>query len=194
MTPAETELRPPRSPRPPGLAARLPRFLVPITVVVVLAAAVVAFVVMGSRGPTGTPAQQLRTWVANVQLGQSIGTLTGDDRNVVRALAHHQDTNALHTVCAVLYEAAQTANDNLPSPDTTVTQTLARAYSLEYDAGQACYRGAGGNAALLAESATDRSRALVLLQRVLARVDRVTGRSVPTTTTTGPGGTTSTFL
>ena len=194
MTPTGTQLRPPRSPRPSRLAARLPRYLLPVTVAVLLAVAVVVFVVVGSRGPTGTPAHQLRVWVANTKLGQSIGVLTTDDHNVARALAAHQATNALHTVCAVLYQEAQTANDNLPSPDTVVTQTLAHAYRLEYDAGQACYRGAGGNATLLAQSAHDRSQAITLFHRVLSRVALVTGQTVPTTTTTGPGGTTSTFL
>ena len=194
MTPAETRVRASRPPLPSRLVGGAPRYLVPVTVAVLVAVAVVAFVVAGSRGPTGTPAQQLHTWVANTQLGQSIGVLAADDHDVAKALAAHQDTNALHTVCAVLYQEAQTANDNLPSPDTTVTQTLAHAYRLEYDAGQACYRGAGGNAALLAESAADRSRAITLFHRVLSRVALVTGQPVPTTTTTVPGGTTSTFL
>lgn len=168
--------------------------MVPVTVVVLIGFAVVAFVAYGGRGPSGTPSQKLATWVRATDLGQAIGTLTDDGRNVAKAVAARQGTNALHTVCAVLSNAAQTANQDLPSPDVHVTDTLAKAYALEYDAGQACYRAGAGGKKLLAQSARDRARAHQLFLQVLARIRRITGRSVPTTTTTVPGVATSTFL
>ena len=111
------------------------KWWLPVGIVALLVVAVVAFVVVGSRGPSGPPSQRLQSWVQASDLGQAIGTLTGDNRSVDRALAAHQDTTSIHTVCAVLANEAQTANQNLPSPDTTVTDTLARAFALEYDAG-----------------------------------------------------------
>ena len=44
----------------------------------VLAVGVGAFVAYGALGPTGTPRQQLRTWVEASQFGQTVGTLEGD--------------------------------------------------------------------------------------------------------------------
>ncbi|MGH9089740.1 MAG: hypothetical protein ACRDYZ_16805 [Acidimicrobiales bacterium] len=166
----------------------------PLAIVVLLGVAVVAFVVLGSRGPSGTASQQMTSWVRAANLGQAIGVLTDDDRNIARAVAAHQDTTAIHTVCAVLSNEAQTANQNLPSPNVHVTDTLARAFSLEYDAAQACYKGGAKGKQLLAESARDRSKALTLLHRVLADVRHITGQSVPTTTTTTPAGPTGTIL
>lgn len=200
MTPTGTELRSPRRPgrsRPPGpsrVAARSPRFLLPVLAAVLVAVGLVVLVATAGRGPSGTPAQQLRSWATATDLGPTLGILSADAHNVDRALAAHQGTNALHTVCAVLYTEAEKANQNLPSPDTDVTQTLSRAFTLAYDAGQACYRGAGGDHSLMAQSAHDRTRALHLLRQVTDRVARVTGRPLSTTTTTGPGGPTSTFL
>ncbi|MGH9109232.1 MAG: hypothetical protein ACRDY3_07195 [Acidimicrobiales bacterium] len=164
------------------------RWWVPVGVVAVVAAAIVAFAVASSGRPSGTPSARLAGWVASAKLGQSIGTLVDDGHHVAEALARHQGTTAVHTVCAVMANDAQTANDNLPSPDTAVTVALARAYALEYDAGEACYRGGATGASLLAESAGDRRRAEAIFEQVLARVARVTGRTVPTTTTTVPGG------
>lgn len=170
------------------------KWWLPVGIVVLLAVAVVAFVVAGSRGSSGPPSQRLQSWVQASGLGQAIGTLTGDNRSVDQALAAHQDTTSIHTVCAVLANEAQTANQNLPSPDTAVTDTLARAFALEYDAGEACYKAGATGTKLLAESHTDRTRAEQLFAQVLRRVRRVTGQSLPTTTTTSPGSTSTTFL
>lgn len=165
-----------------------------MAIVVLLGVAVVAFVVVGSRGPSGPPSQKLQSWVQSANLGQAIGTLTGDNRNVERALAAHQDTTSIHTVCAVLANEAQTANQNLPSPDTAVTDTLAKAFVLEYDAGEACYKAGATGTGLLAQSARDRAKAEQLFAAVLHRVRRITGKPVATTTTTTPGSGTSTVL
>ena len=170
------------------------RWWIPVGIVLLLGVAVVAFVVYGARGPSGTPAQKLERWVQGANLGQAIGTLTADGRNVAKAVAAHQGTNAMHTVCLVLADEAQTANQNLPSPDTRVTEDLARGFALDYDAGEACYKAGATGTSLLAESARDRTRADQLFVQVLQRVRHLTGHSVSTTTTTTPGGTTSTFL
>lgn len=170
------------------------RWWLPVIIVVLLGIAVVAFVAYGGRGPTGTPAQKMQSWVQGANLGQAIGVLTADARNVAKAVAAHQGTTAIHTVCAVLSNAAQTANQNLPSPDVHVTDTLAKAYTLEYDAGQACYRAGAADSALLARSARYRAEAQTLFEHALADIRRITGRSLSTTTTTTPGGTTTTTI
>jgi hypothetical protein len=159
----------------------------------ILAAAIVAFVAYGTTKP-GTPEQQLRSWVSSTKLGQDIGTLVDDGTHVREAVSQHQSPTSVRTVCAAMANDAQTFNDNLPSPDSRVTQLLAKAYGLEYDAAEACYRSGGTTTALLTQSATDRSEARTLFAQVLARVATVTHSTVPTTTTTVPNTTGTSFL
>jgi isopenicillin N synthase-like dioxygenase len=167
------------------------RLWVAAAAVVIVAAAVVAFVAYGHGGTSGTPAQQLEAWASSTSLGSDIGTLQDDGTHVQETLDRHQGTVAVHTVCAAMANDAQTFNDELPSPDTAVTQLLARAYGLEYDAAEACYKAGSTGAKLLAQSARDRSEARRLFGEVVARVSAATHHTVSTTTTT-PVGTTST--
>jgi hypothetical protein len=152
---------------------------------VVVAVGIVAFVTLG-HGVSGTPAQRLRSWVTSTSLGQDVGTLEGDGVAVSRSLSQGKGIGAVHTVCAAMADNAQTYNDNLPAPDSTVTQLLARAYGLEYDAAESCYRASSSGSKLLAVSARDRSKAASLFGEVLRRVRLLTGRTVATTTTTVP--------
>lgn len=152
---------------------------------VVVAVGVVAFVSLG-HGRSGTPAQRLQSWVSSTSLGQDVGTLEGDGRSVGKALSAHDGISAVHTVCAAMANDAQTYNDELPSPDSALTQLLARAYGLEYDAAESCYRAPSTGSRLLGVSAGDREHAARLLGEALRRVRVVTGRVVPTTTTTAP--------
>jgi hypothetical protein len=160
---------------------------------VVVAVGVVAFVSLG-RGVSGTPARQLRSWVSSTNLGQDIGTLEGDGAAVRRALTAGKGIDGVHTVCAAMATSVQTFNDDLPSPDTTVTQLLARAYGLEYDAAEACYRAPSTSGRLLTVSGHDRARAATLFAEVLHRVRSVTGSTVSTTTTTVLPGSTATSI
>lgn len=156
---------------------------------VVVAAGVVAFVSL-DHGVSGTPVQRMRSWVASTNLGQDIGTLEGDGADVHKAVAAGKGIVAVRTVCEAMATDAQTYNDTLPSPDTKVTQLLARAYGLEYDAAESCYRAASTGARLLVVSRHDRAKATALFGEVLQRVRELTGSTVPTTTTTVPPVTT----
>ena len=153
----------------------------------VVAVGVAAFASYGLRGAGGTPAQQLRAWVAQYNLGSSLGTLTGDNANVEKVTAQNGGVLAFHTVCGVLTTDTESANGNLPAPDTDVTQWLARAYDLEYQAGIDCYQ-AAGDPRLLRKSAQARGQAQVLFDRVLTRIRAISGLVVSTTTTTSPSG------
>jgi hypothetical protein len=152
---------------------------------VVVAVGVVAFVSLGLGAPS-TPQQRLRTWVATTKLGQDIGTLEGDGASVRKALATRHSVIAAHTVCAAMADDAQTFNDDLPSPDSRLTQLLARAYALEYDAAESCYQASSPGSPLFAASARDAEQAARLFGQALRRVRLLTGSSVPTTTTTVP--------
>ncbi|MHB1584682.1 MAG: hypothetical protein ACYCU7_10060 [Acidimicrobiales bacterium] len=159
-----------------------------IVVLALVAFAAVAFFSSGGLGTSGTPRQQLAQWATSTSFGATVGTLHDDDRHVATTVAGHPSTGALHTVCAVLTDDAGSANGQLPTPLSSLTQLLAHAYALEYAAGSDCYAAAGGNHRLLSTSARLRAQAESLLDQALATVRRVTGLAVPTTTTTQPGG------
>jgi len=164
-----------------------------VAAAIVVAVAIVVFVT-SSHGVSGTPSQRLSSWTSSTDLGQDIGTLEGDGASAAKA-ARVGNAKALSTVCAAMANAAQTYNDDLPSPDAAVTQWLARAYSLEYDAAESCYRAGLDGRALLSQSARDRAHATTLFDKVLHEIRRVTSHSVPTTTTTVPyEGTTTSVL
>jgi hypothetical protein len=164
------------------------RVWIAVAAALVVAVGVVAFVAERGTGAGGTPRQQMAAWVSSTGLGQDLGTLHQDGLDVERVLAGHKGTVtlALHTACNVLSTTAELAHSNLPSPDTEVTQLLARAYTLEYEAGIDCYDAGATGTALLRRSAAERSQAQRIIGRALARVGSLTGRTVPTTTTTQP--------
>lgn len=150
------------------------------------AVAVIAFVSYGHLGPGGTPKQQLKVWVSSTQLGQDVGTLYDVGVAIDKVVAHDKGARAIRTACDVLSVDAESGNSNLPSPDTQITQMLARAYQLEYDAGNNCFAAGATNTKLLARSAAQRGEAEKIFDEVLARVGVLTGESVSTTTTTQP--------
>jgi len=154
--------------------------------IVVVAFGVLAFLAFGSVGRAGTPRQQLQTWVKDTGLGSTVGGLRGDDSAITDVVQTRRGTGAIHTTCAVLVDDASSATSDLPTPDTEVTQLLARGYQLEYRAGNDCYSAGATDTTLLDRSAQERSAGLVLLGRALALVDRRTGSTVATTTTTAP--------
>ena len=104
--------------------------------------------------------------------GAAIGHVEVDSRNIDLALAHHDPPAAIRTVCALLTNDAQTAIGNLPTPDTQLTDDLNTAYEDAAAAGNDCYNGAAGNAALLRRSAAERRQAaLPLLATAVDRID-----------------------
>jgi len=139
-------------------------------------------------GQSGTTAERVRSWVSASAMGSDVGTVVGDMHSVGEVERLHRGVDALHTVCSALSIDAEAGNQELPAPITALTNDLANAYQLAYDAGNACYDAAGGNAALLARSTADRDRAVVLFDRAVAEVRATSGMSVSTTTTTTPGG------
>lgn len=170
------------------MSGRRARWKVAAAGVGVLAIGVGAFLAYGGLGPTGTPRHQLTVWVEASRLGQVVGTLEADAARVTTAVAEHRDARVMHTICGVLLTDAQSANGDLPTPDSPLTNTLSRAYELDYGAGNDCYSAGSTNTKLLDRSATERRAADNQFTRALDRVEQVTGRGVPTTTTTVPGG------
>ncbi len=155
-----------------------------------LGALTVALVLGGCAGQeaSGTPAQQISTWMGAGGGGSAIGNVEVDSRNIDLALSKHNAPAAIRTVCALLSNDAQTGIGNLPTPDTRLTTALDDAYVDATSAGDDCYNGADGNSRLLARSAAERLRLVTLLGTAVQRVTEMTGRTPTTDTTVPPTG------
>jgi hypothetical protein len=116
--------------------------------------------------------QQVTSWAtaSNPTLAASVTEIQGD----IRRIDAVSDQAALPADCDVLVTDALNANQNLPSPDQTLTNLLARAYSDAGDAGHDCVGGAGAGSTSLARSARERATTRRDLIRALARFDAVT--------------------
>ncbi len=136
---------------------------------------------------TGPASARVSAWVSGAGGGAAIGTLEVDSANIDHALAGHQASSAIKTVCALLTNDAETAIGNLPTPDTRLTDDLDQAYEKAAAAGDDCYQGAGQSATLLRRSATERVALVPLLTTALQRIESVTGHT-PSTSTTQPNG------
>ena len=164
------------------------RWAVVLAAVAVVAIGVGAFLAYGSTSRSGSTAAQVRSWVSGTDLGQSIGTVVGDAARVKTAMATHQDKGVVHTDCGVLLSDAQSANGELPTPDSQLTDLLSSGYALAYDAGTDCYDSGGTDGALVAKATRERIQAEAKLQQALNLVDQLLGSSLSTTTTTQPAG------
>ena len=87
---------------------------------------------------SGTPSQQLRTWVSGTTLAVSTAGILKDLHQVDVALISKQ-TNAVQTTCSVMNNDAVAANSNLPSPNSTVSLLLSNAYSQVGLGANACF-------------------------------------------------------
>jgi hypothetical protein len=110
-----------------------------------------------------------------------------DSRNIDQALAHHNSSATLKTVCALMTTDAQTAIGNLPTPDTELTDDLNTAYEDAAAAGNDCYSGSGGDQSLLNKSAAERAKLGPLLAAAISRIVSITGHTPSTSTTLATG-------
>ncbi len=157
---------------------------------VVLGCCALAGTLAGCAGEesSGTPAQQVTTYMSQGGGGSGIGNVEVDSRNVALALAQHNKPAAIREVCALLSNDAQTAIGNLPTPDDQLTDALNSAYMVATSAGDDCYNGANGDAKLLARSAAERAKLATMLAAAVAQVTQITGRTPTTDTTVPPSG------
>jgi hypothetical protein len=148
----------------------------------------VSVLLTACAGPdqTGTLQQRVRAYTSSTQLGQNIGTLYGDGQRIAEVVRLHRGTGAIHTDCGVLETDTANVEENLPSPDITLTLELNSAVTLDYEAGTDCYNGGGTNAALMNKSSRLLAQADTELRKAVARVEVITGHPVSTTTTTSP--------
>jgi hypothetical protein len=136
--------------------------------VLVVAALVLAS--CGSPYPGSTLGQQVQSWARSTGWSGSLSTLRADARRIVVVEARH-DPAGVRTDCDVLVNDALSANQNLPTPDDTLTHILSAAYSAAAAAGRQCVTGAGGNGGLPARSRAALAAAASGYVKAEARVD-----------------------
>jgi len=137
---------------------------------VALLVAALALASCGSPFPGSTLGQQVHSWAVTTGLAGSLSTLRGDARRIALVETRH-DPAGVRTDCDVLVDDALGANQNLPSPDGTLTRILSAAYAAASAAGRHCLDGAAGNRTLLARSAAELSSATSGYVKAEARLD-----------------------
>ncbi len=119
-----------------------------------------------------TLSEQVTNWETSSSptLSASVSDIQGDIRRIDASKS--DPPKPLPAECEVLVTDVLTANQNLPTPDQTLTDLLAKAYADGGDAGHDCDSGA--SVRQLARSATERATTRRDLIKALARVDQVT--------------------
>jgi hypothetical protein len=141
--------------------------------------------IQGQAAATGS---QLASWMSSSSGGTAIGQTAADSRNIAFTLSHHDAASAVRAACALLTNDALTAIGNLPTPDNALTDDLNSAYQTASAAGDDCYKGASGNKALLARSASGRARFTSLMAVAVDRYEEIAGHPPSTSTTQAPDG------
>jgi hypothetical protein len=133
----------------------------------------------------GSSSHRLAEWVSGTGLGGDIGTLIADNQRIPQEVPN--GTGAMHAGCGALLDDAESANGELPAPDTEVTDWLTQAYGLEGTAATDCYKAGVTNPKLLTTAERDTIKAEALFTQALTRIAAIDGRTVSTTTTTENG-------
>lgn len=119
-------------------------------------------------------AQQLTSWAQSTDFSSTLSAVRGDLAAEAQYAAAGAPATHARTVCDVLVTDTLHANEQLPTPDSTLTGLLGRAYDAAASAGHDCYDAAGADSPKLAAAATLRTTALGLLIRAEARYDQLT--------------------
>jgi hypothetical protein len=136
----------------------------------ILLVAAVALTSCGSPFPGRTLGQQVHSWATTTGLTGSLSALRADARRVAMVETRH-DPAGVRTDCDVLVNDALSANQNLPSPDDTLTRILSSAYASASAGGRHCLAGAGGDRSLLKRSAVELATAESGYVKAEARLD-----------------------
>jgi len=102
-----------------------------------VAVAVFSATLAGCTSYTGSPAHQVQEWAAGAGVVVNDAQLASDVTLLRKSVAARAPS-AMTTNCAGLSYDSGTAYDNLPTPDSAITNELNIAYTDFLDAGNAC--------------------------------------------------------
>jgi len=143
-----------------------------LVVSVTVAAVVLLLAACGGPSSGASIAEQVQSWVRTTGLDASLRTLEADGQRA-RVVAANTDAVGLRTVCDVLVTDALGANQNLPSPDASLTSILTAAYRAAAAAGQGCVHGSGSQHGLPERVNGELAAARAGYVKAQARVDLV---------------------
>jgi hypothetical protein len=126
-------------------------------VLVLMFAVVSFFAACGSQYAGSSLGEQVHSWATtspDPKFATAVSNIRGDFHKVV-ASRSTGDMALVRTVCDVLVTDALEANQNLPSPDTRLTNLLSVSYGSAVSAGQDCFCAAGGRPCRLGTSSSD---------------------------------------
>lgn len=100
----------------------------------------------GSQYAGSTLGQQVQSWATtspDPKFASALSTLRSDISRLATAEASNE-RSVLRTACDVLITDALSANQNLPTPDSELSDLLSRAYTYAADSGRDCLCASGG--------------------------------------------------
>lgn len=131
----------------------------------------------------------MAVWVRATSLGERVGELQASAAGIAALVDRPQGADVLATRCAVLLVGVQADNGDLPSPDRAVTRLLGRAYTAYAKAGLACASEAKSGQGSPSEAVrAGLASGGVEVLKALSRAELISGRAIPTSTTTPPSG------
>ncbi len=123
---------------------------------------------------SGTPAEQMTTWVKGTSFGLTVRTMQQDAARAATVVSSGTPAE-VRTACGVYLVDVEQANSVLPTPDTQASALLAQAYGSLGAAAHSCYA-VPSSATARATFAHQQASGLASLSEGTARVEAVLGR------------------
>jgi len=151
---------------------------------VVALSLVVASCGSASLTPSEKKASATSSWISQTKFASAVGDLQSDTAKIALATKRNLPILTMQTLCGILLLDAQTANNDLPTPDRATTKLLAVAYGDLGAGANQCFKATNYHSDLMNQSFANRSRGLIALAKATSRLEAVIGQPISTTTTT----------
>ena len=147
-----------------------------------------SLVVASCGSPSLTEAEKkasaTSSWISQTKFAAAVGDLQSDTAKIALATKRNLPILTMQTLCGILLLDAQTANNDLPTPDRAATKLLAVAYGDLGAGANQCFKAKNYDSDLMKQSIANRSSGLIALAEATSRLEAVIGQPISTTTTT----------
>lgn len=154
----------------------------------IVSLALVALVATGCGASTASPvdekANAVQSWISATKFEAVVGDLQHDTANIELARKRRVPVLTMQTLCGILLIDAQTANNDLPTPDRAITKLLGTAYGDLGAGANQCFKARDYDGVLMRQSVGNRSKGLIALAQATSLLETVIGQPLSTTTTT----------